>query len=82
MANFSLPQRIPKNLQSLYRHSAPPAPGVVHRWIFGTGTTEAAGVAESCQSLINAGISPSDILILPANQRAMSHTLENALQAA
>ncbi len=31
MANFSLPQRIPKNLQSLYRYSAPPAPGIVHR---------------------------------------------------
>ena len=82
MANFSLPQRIPKNLQSLYRHSVPPAVGIVHRWIFGTGTTEAAAVAESCHALIQAGVSANDILILPANQRAMSHALEDALEAA
>jgi DNA helicase-2/ATP-dependent DNA helicase PcrA len=81
-ANFSPPQRIPKNLRSLYRHSVPPAPGVVHRWTFGNGVIEAAAVAESCANLIQAGLSPNDLLILPANQRAMSSALEAALQAA
>lgn len=82
MAHFSLPQRMPKHLQSLYRHSAPPAPGIVHRWTFSTGLVEATAVAESCRALIHAGISPDDILILPANQHAMSHALEDALEAA
>jgi superfamily I DNA/RNA helicase len=81
MVNFSTPQRIPKNLRSLYRHSIPSAPGLVHRWTFATGANEARALAESCANLIQAGLSPNDILILPANQRAMSTAVETALQA-
>ena len=60
------PGRIPKNLISLYSTSAPPNQGVVHRWKTGNARSEAMAIVESCDSLIRAGLSPQDILILLA----------------
>lgn len=80
LAAFPAPQRIPKNLASLYRHSAPAANGVVHRWRFASEAAEASGIADSCRDLIQAGTNPRDILILLSNRRALGPVLEDALQ--
>lgn len=64
------PGRIPKNLLSLYSASDPPNPGVFHRWKLGNAFAEGNAIAQSCDSLIKAGVSPKDILILLATSDA------------
>jgi hypothetical protein len=61
------PGRIPKNLVSLYRTAAPANAGIVHRWRFPGEVTGATGIANSCSSLIDAGVAPKDILVLLSN---------------
>jgi superfamily I DNA/RNA helicase len=75
IAAFPQPGRIPKNSVSLYRNSNPVAPGVVHRWRFNTGRQEAIAIAQSCNDLVQAGIRPSDIVILLSNSRALEHEI-------
>jgi DNA helicase II / ATP-dependent DNA helicase PcrA len=72
--------RIPKHSVSLYRHSNPPAPGVVHRWRFADGMQEADSIAASCEDLIDAGIEPRHILILLNNQRALGRSICASLE--
>ena len=81
IAAFPSPGRIPKNSVSLYRNSAPPAPGVVHRWRFGIGRDEARAIAQSCQALIQGGIRASDILILLSNRRALESEITAQMDA-
>jgi DNA helicase-2/ATP-dependent DNA helicase PcrA len=78
---FGSPGRIPKNSVSLYRNSVPPAPGVVHRWRFNIGRQEAIAIAQSCRDLIQAGIRPSDILILLSNRRALENEIKAQMDA-
>ena len=66
--NNPAPNRIPKQLQSLYQTADPPNEGVVHRWRFFAATQESDAVAASCSDLIAAGVSPCDILILLASR--------------
>ena len=75
IAAFPQPGRIPKNSVSLYRNSNPVAPGVVHRWRFNTGRQEAIAIAQSCNDLVQAGIRPSDIVILLSNSRQLEHEI-------
>jgi DNA helicase-2/ATP-dependent DNA helicase PcrA len=65
------PNRIPKAYISLYATANPAVPGVVHRWQFATGVTEARAIAASCRDLIAAGLNPRDVLILLGNQRVL-----------
>ena len=74
--------RIPKNHASLYKAATPPLSGIVHRWRFRSGALESKAVAESCLSLIKAGLSPSDILILISNKLVLLPKLEEELQSA
>lgn len=60
--------RIPKQLQSVYLNSAPPVGGTVLRWVFNHAMEEARAIAQSCQSLISAGVPASEILILLSNK--------------
>jgi DNA helicase-2/ATP-dependent DNA helicase PcrA len=62
--NNQSPSRIPKTLVSLYRNADPPNAGLVYRWRFQTADQEAEALARSCASLIQAGLSPKQILIL------------------
>jgi len=64
----SNPQRLKKNLKSLYRDAAPPVPGTLHVWSFDTAENEAKAVAESCAALIREGMGDreDEILILLA----------------
>lgn len=79
MADFADPNRIPKQLASLYDASEPPVPGVVHRWRFATATHEARAIAGSCSKLIQAGIPPRDIMILVSNRRIQLTTIQEEL---
>jgi superfamily I DNA/RNA helicase len=82
MVGYPSQNRIPKTLSSLYTHAAPPLTGVVHRWRFANATTEAVSIANSCQSLIDGGVNPRDILILLSNQRELLGAIKNSLTAA
>ena len=66
--NHAAPNRIPKELQSLYETADPPNDGVVHRWRFYTATQESDAVAASCAQLIAEDVRPRDILILLASR--------------
>ncbi|HVF59423.1 MAG TPA: ATP-dependent helicase [Thermoanaerobaculia bacterium] len=79
------PSRIPKTLVSLYRNADPPNAGVVLRWRFPTADQEAAAIALSCGSLIQAGLSPREILILLVtrdNRVALWPRIKEALEQA
>jgi superfamily I DNA/RNA helicase len=60
------PNRIPKNLVSLYQNADPAVGGTLRVWSFPSEQDEARAIAESCQQLINAGIAgqEDEILIL------------------
>jgi superfamily I DNA/RNA helicase len=73
--------RIPKHLQSVYLTSNPPLPGHVMRWIFRNGADEARGIATSCRALVDAGMSPQDILILISDRNLLERGIRNALEA-
>jgi len=79
VAAYPAQNRIAKHLNSLYSMSAPPVHGSVHRWRFWTAANESEAIATSCQSLINAGLNPRDILILLSNQRELLPVLRDAL---
>lgn len=76
------PNRIPKNLLSLYSNAAPPLTGILHRWQFPSGVGEARAIAESCRDLIASGIGPRDILVLISNQRALLPLFDSEFQNA
>jgi len=82
MAGYPSPNRIAKTLNSLYRAAVPAVAGVVHRWRFADAAAEADSIATSCQSLIAAGVSPRDILILLSNQRELLGGIRASLTAA
>ncbi|MHB8500590.1 MAG: 3'-5' exonuclease [Candidatus Acidiferrales bacterium] len=67
--HFSLNTRIPKELVSLWETAGPAVDGVVHRWRFPYYTTEAAAIADSCRSLIDAGLPAPQVMILLSNKR-------------
>lgn len=81
IAKYAAPNRIAKNHHSLYAASAPVVNGTVHRWQFSSHTEEALYIAESCQHLIAAGMSPREILILVGNLRQVGVPIRNALDA-
>jgi|DewCreStandDraft_5_1066085.scaffolds.fasta_scaffold00555_5 DNA helicase-2/ATP-dependent DNA helicase PcrA len=60
------PNRIPKNLVSLYHNAAPPVGGSLCVWSFPSEQDEARAIAASCQELINAGMAGQEdgILVL------------------
>jgi DNA helicase-2/ATP-dependent DNA helicase PcrA len=65
------PNRVAKNLVSLYGAATPPVQGRLWVWSFQTAQDEARAIARSCQELINAGMAgrEDEILILISNRR-------------
>ncbi len=65
------PDRLSKQLVSLYRDAVPPVPGVMHVWSFRSARDEAAAIAQSCQRLINNGLAGEEdqIVILISDRR-------------
>lgn len=80
MSGFSDPNRIPKQLTSLYENSSPPENGLVFRWQFRSGAREANVIAQSCKDLISADIHPREIMILLSNTKAQLPILTQALE--
>ena len=75
------PNRLPKNLTSVYSASNPINNGVVIGKRFNSPQQEVDYLANSCLSLINNGISPNDIMILAGNKRVLLSKITQALQA-
>lgn len=65
------PNRVAKNLTSLYASANPPVPGTLFVWSFQTAQEEARAIAGSCQELVNCGMAgrEDEILILISNRR-------------
>jgi DNA helicase-2/ATP-dependent DNA helicase PcrA len=65
------PNRLPKQLQSLYIHAAPPVQGVLHVWSFASAQAERIAIAQSCQQLTNGPLAGQEdqIIILISNRR-------------
>jgi ATP-dependent DNA helicase UvrD/PcrA len=65
------PNRVPKNLVSLYAAASPLVHGRLWVWSFQTAQEEARAIARSCQELINGGMAgrEDEILILISNRR-------------
>ncbi len=80
MNSYGDPQRLPKNYVSMYSNSNPNVQGHSFRWIFDTHRAEGKAIASSCESLINAGLPPNDILILVSNKGLQLNTIEQELQ--
>jgi len=82
IAGFPEPNRIPKNLVSVYASANPPERGEVHRWQLPSAIQEARSIASSCRDLISSGIPAREIMILISNTLAQLSTLTQALEAA
>lgn len=78
----SSPTRVAKSLRSVYSNSQPPIRGVVERWKFKSGIAEARAIANSCQRLIDAGVSPRDTMILLSNTKVLLPDLRKAFEEA
>jgi superfamily I DNA/RNA helicase len=65
------PNRIPKQLHSLYVNAAPSVQGVLHAWSFASAHAERVALAKSCQVLINGPMAGQEdrIVILISNRR-------------
>jgi DNA helicase-2/ATP-dependent DNA helicase PcrA len=82
ISTHPLPNRIAKNLRSLYTNANPPVAGSVHRCEFVRGAIEARAIADSCQRLIQQGVPPNEILILLSNRRLLERDLRAAFTTA
>lgn len=69
IVDFSSATRIQKKLVSLWTTAEPSVSGIVHRWRFSRHTLEASAITSSCRSLIDAGVSADQIMILLSNRR-------------
>lgn len=76
---YPSPNRIGKNLVSLYSNSNPVNNGFFMANTFTSPNLEASYIANACNDLINAGISPLDIMILVSNKRAQLKLITKAL---
>ncbi len=75
------PNRVAKNLVSLYGAATPPVQGRLLVWSFQTAQDEARAIARSCQELINAGMGgrEDEILILISNRRVQLDVIAQEL---
>lgn len=82
VAAYADPNRLAKEIQSLYVQSAPPVSGSVHRWRFSTSDGEDRAIAESCRDLIAAGVSADKIMILLSSVPTLGRGITDALEQA
>jgi DNA helicase-2/ATP-dependent DNA helicase PcrA len=79
MRAFPAPDRIEKNLRSLWGDADPPVQGTVECWRLRSGQAEARAVAESCRRLIEAGVEPREIMVLLSSTRSQAQLIQDAL---
>jgi DNA helicase-2/ATP-dependent DNA helicase PcrA len=80
ITEFAAPGRIAKNLVSLYGDADPPVEGGFGCWRFRDGSDEARAIAASCRRLIDAGLSPREIMVLVNNAQALGWQLREAFE--
>jgi len=75
------PDRVAKNITSLYSTALPPVQGTMQVWSFQTAQDESRAIAESCQRLITAGMAgrEDEIIILISNRRVQLDILVHEL---
>jgi DNA helicase-2/ATP-dependent DNA helicase PcrA len=75
------PNRVSKNLASLYETATPPVRGGLKVWSFQYADEEARAIAQSCRGLINGGMAgrEDEILILISNRRVQLDMLSQEL---
>lgn len=75
------PNRVEKNVVSLYGAASPPVQGRMLVWSFQTAQAEAQAIAQSCHELINTGMRgrEDEILILISNRKVQLDILTQAL---
>jgi len=75
------PNRVAKNVTSLYGAATPPVPGNMIVWSFQSAQEEARAIAQSCHELINAGMGgrEDELLILISNRRVQLDMLAQEL---
>jgi len=75
------PNRVAKNLTSLYSAASPPVQGTMQVWSFQTAQDEGRAIAQSCQELIRVGMAgrEDEILILISNRRVQLDILAQEL---
>lgn len=76
---YASPNRVPKDLASLYADADPPVPGVAIPIEYADDRQEARAVAESCNALIAAGIPARQIQILLSNRDLQAAQMQAAL---
>ena len=74
------PNRLPKQVVSLYGSAVPPVQGVAHRWRFGGSRQEAEAIATSCQALIGQGVAAEQIMILLSSVPSLGMSIADALR--
>ncbi len=78
LLSYPLPNRIPKQLHSMWANANPPVLGTVLRCRWPTDGREADGIAQACHDLVAAGISPDEIMILLSNKPALGPAIISA----
>ena len=81
LMHFASPERIPKQLTSLYAAASPPVPGHAKMTRFSSHQVEAEAIADSCVELNTAGLDWGDIMILLGNRHVVAAEIENKLTA-
>lgn len=76
------PARIPKDLTSLYDNSDPAVEGICIYWRLPSAVREAREIAHSCAALIQAGVPPSEIMILLSYTQLQLQDLQPELENA
>jgi len=79
---FPDPDRLDKDVTSLYANAQPPVQGVVHRWRIPNAQLEANAIADSCRDLIASGIPANQIMILLSSIPSLGQGISDALAAA
>ena len=79
IAAYAEPNRLPKQTVSLYQNAAPPELGIVHRWGFRSSVREARALASTCNSLIQRGLPPNEIMILLSNTKTQLDVITQEL---
>jgi DNA helicase-2/ATP-dependent DNA helicase PcrA len=72
------PNRLQKNMVSLYGSAHPPIQGIIKVWSFNSAQIEADAIAQSCERLIKTGLSgrEDEILILISSRKQLSSLTE------
>lgn len=82
MTAYASDTRIRKKYIAVPSLAEPPVVGRLERWYFRGQRREADAIANSCRSLIDAGMPPEEIAILLSSRRPMEQTIVRSLDTA